>query len=52
MVTKAKTTKEYISPKLDVYEMIAEAPIASSVGEADANGLGVSDAVIDDWGTL
>lgn len=52
MVTKAKTTNEYISPKLDVYEMIAEAPIASSVGEADANGLGVSGATIDDWGTL
>ena len=52
MVTKAKTTKEYMSPKLDVYEMIAEAPIASSVGEADADGLGVRDAVIDDWGTL
>ena len=52
MVTKAKTTKEYMSPKLDVYEMITEAPIASSVGEADANGLGVSGAAIDDWGTL
>ena len=52
MVTKAKTTKEYMSPKLDVYEMITEAPIASSVGGADANDLGVSDAAIDDWGTL
>lgn len=52
MVTKAKTTKKYISPVLDVYEMIIEAPIASSVGEANANDLGVSDAAIDDWGTL
>ena len=48
---KTKTLK-YISPVLDVYEMIAETPIASSVGGADANGLGVSGAAIDDWGTL
>ena len=52
MVTKTKTTKEYISPVLDVYEMIVEAPIAASLGNAEADGLGVSDAKFDDWGTL
>lgn len=48
---KTKTLK-YISPVLDVYEMIVEAPIAASLGNAKADGLGVSDATFDDWGTL
>ena len=52
MVTKTKTTKEYISPVLDVYERIVEAPIAASLGNAEADGLGVSDAIFGDWGTL
>lgn len=43
---------EYASPVLDVYEMIVEAPIASSVGEASADGLDVSDATIDYWEML
>lgn len=43
---------EYASPVLDVYEMVTEAPIAASLGEASADGLGVSDATIDEWGTL
>lgn len=48
---KTKTLK-YISPVLDVYEMIVEAPIAASLGNAEADGLGVSDATFDDWGKL
>ena len=48
---KTKTLK-YISPVLDVYEMIVEAPIAASVGEASADGLDVSDATIDYWEML
>ncbi len=48
--TNAKT--EYMSPKLDMYEIIVEAPIASSVGGADSNDIGVEDAGIDNWGTL
>ena len=43
---------EYASPVLDVYEMIVEAPIAASLGNAETDGLGVSDATFDDWGTL
>lgn len=43
---------EYASPVLDVYEMVTEAPIAASVGEASADGLGVNDATIDYWEML
>lgn len=43
---------EYASPVLDVYEMVLEAPIAASPGAASTDGFGVSDATIDDWGTL
>ena len=43
---------EYASPVLDVYEMVMEAPIAASLGAASTDGLGVSDATFDDWGTL
>ena len=43
---------EYASPVLDVYEMVMEAPIAFSLGNAEADGLSVSDATLDDWGTL
>jgi hypothetical protein len=43
---------EYASPVLDVYEMVMEAPIAASLGAASTEGLGVSDATVDDWGTL
>lgn len=47
---KTKTTMEYMSPALDMYELISESPIALSI--ADANALAVRDAFIDDWGTL
>lgn len=43
---------EYASPVLDVYEMVMEAPIAASLGAASSEGSDVSDATIDDWGTL
>ena len=43
---------EYVSPVLDVYEMVMEAPIAASLGVASTDGLGVNDATFDDWGTL
>ena len=43
---------EYASPMLDVFEMVMEAPIAASLGAASTDGLGVSDATVDDWGTL
>jgi len=32
--------------------MVMEAPIAASLGEASADDLDVSDATLDDWGTL
>ena len=48
---KTKTLK-YISPVLDVCEMIVEAPIAASLGNAETDGLGVSNATFDDWGTF
>lgn len=43
---------EYASPMLDVFEMVMEAPIAASLGAASTDGLGVSDATLDDWGSL
>ena len=48
----AKTKIGYTSPELDVYEMIVEAPIAASLGDAEGNDIGISDATYDDWGTL
>ena len=45
-------TLNYISPVLDVYEMIVEAPIAASLGAASTDELGVNDATVEDWGTL
>ena len=43
---------EYVSPVLDVYEMVMEAPIAASLGAASTDELGVNDATIEDWGKL
>ena len=43
---------EYASPVLEVSEMDLEAPIAASLGAASTEGLGVSDATFEDWGTL
>lgn len=52
MKTKAKTAVKYVSPALDMLEMATEGTIASSVGGADSNTIGVDNAIIDDWGTL
>lgn len=49
---KTKAEKTYATPVLEVCEMVPEAPIASSVGRASNDGLGVQDATFDDWGTL
>ena len=52
MKTQAKAAVKYVSPALDMLEIITEGLIASSVGGADSNSIGVDNAIIDDWGTL
>ncbi len=49
---KATTEKVYISPTVEMCEMLLEAPIASSVGNTASDGLGINDGTIEDWGTL
>lgn len=50
---KMKTVKEYISPSVEICEMVLEAPVlASSVDKSESNVFGVGDGTFDDWGTL